>query len=237
MAEKTGDESRLAEIKVDPALLAAHRRSSQDRTRIWGSLSRDCSSACRCGRSGNSPNSDSRACCATSVKNGTRANLRDSICPFRCERRSIVVAERWRNAQQNVQQRQLRRDQESKQLDEAIGRKDAGESCRTISEGLPRRWIPMGFEGWNLGRQSYENARTDLPGIEKQCETRLGHLHDTLRNIGPNWTEERLVAFDTSLAVQEDISAHQRRLSECRSERAEAARCLGGRQSMPTTPS
>ena len=78
-----------------------------------------------------------------------------------------------------------------------------------------------------MGRQSYENARKDLPTIEKQCETRRGHLLDTLRNIGPNWTEERLIGFDTSLAVQEQVSAHQRCLSESQSEHRDAARSLG----------
>ena len=75
-----------------------------------------------------------------------------------------------------------------------------------------------------LGRERYRGACHDLPGVEKQCETRIGHLVDTLRKIGPNWTESRLKDFDTSLAVQEEVSSHLKRLADLRSDQQETVR-------------
>ena len=81
-----------------------------------------------------------------------------------------------------------------------------------------------GIRRLQLGRESYESARRDLPGVQKQCKTRLDQLLDTLRRIGVDWSEERLKAFDTSLAVQEEVSAHQKHLSDLQSEYGEATR-------------
>jgi len=75
-----------------------------------------------------------------------------------------------------------------------------------------------------LGRERYQGACHDLRGVEKQRDTRIGHLLDTLRKIGPNWTEKRLKEFDTSLAVQEEVSAHQKLLADLRSDQQEAVR-------------
>ncbi len=101
--------------------------------------------------------------------------------------------------------------------------------AQTGLEQLPRPFENMDTDAigrLKLGRETYENARRDLPGIEKQCETRREHLSDTLRNVGLDWTEQRLKAFDTSLAVQEQVSEYQRRISECRSEVKDADRRL-----------
>ncbi|MCZ6766208.1 MAG: AAA family ATPase [bacterium] len=116
------------------------------------------------------------------------------------------------------------RELERKENEEAVGLE--GEAASALGN-LPQPSKTLDVEGirkLQLSRERYENARIDLPGVEKQCETRLTHLLDTLRKIGPNWNEERLKVFDTSLAVQEEISAHHQRLSGLRSEHRESAR-------------
>jgi uncharacterized protein YhaN len=123
-----------------------------------------------------------------------------------------------------VRDRQLQWEQEVSQLNEDLSLE--GEAKTHLGQ-LPRPSETLdvaGIQKLRLGRQTYESARQDLPGVEKQCAIRLDHLLDTLRHIGPNWTEDRLKEFDTSLAVQEDISAHQKRLSDLHSDHKDGVR-------------
>ena len=131
------------------------------------------------------------------------------------------------NARRDSHQRKLEWDQQARQLEEAIGRED---DAGNVLEQLPQTPETLDADGIRklvLHRKSYEDARRDLPGVEKECEVRLGYLRDALRNFGPQWNEERLVGFDTSLTVQEVISSHQRRLADALSGQREASRRLG----------
>ena len=81
-----------------------------------------------------------------------------------------------------------------------------------------------GIRKFQLGWERYASACDDRPRIAQDCETQIGHLNDTLRKLGPHWNEARLRNFDTSLAVQEQMLAHQKTLSVLRSELQEADR-------------
>ena len=81
-----------------------------------------------------------------------------------------------------------------------------------------------GIRKLQLGLQTVESARRDLPGVESRCTTQISHLLDTLRKFGPHWTEDCLRAFDTSLAVHEQVQTHQERLANLRSDQQDADR-------------
>ena len=118
----------------------------------------------------------------------------------------------------------LQWEQRRKQHEEAIEFEDEARSDLKQLAPVSERLDVEGIEKLQHGRQSYEDLRTKLPSAEKECEVHTKHFLDTLRGIGPNWTEDRLKAFDTSLVVQEKISAHQQRLSDLRSKHQEATR-------------
>lgn len=81
-----------------------------------------------------------------------------------------------------------------------------------------------GIRKLQLGWGEYASASNDRPRVAQECETQIGYLNDTLRNLGSHWNEARLRDFDTSLAVQERIQTHQKTLSDLRSAGQEAAR-------------
>ncbi|MFV1965184.1 MAG: AAA family ATPase, partial [Pirellulaceae bacterium] len=129
-----------------------------------------------------------------------------------------------REAKRAVRERRVEWDQQRKLYEETSGFEEEARSQLGL---LPRPSNALDVEGikrLQLGRESCESARRDLLSVEKQCETRMAHLVDTLRKIGPHWTEDRLREFDTSLAAQETVSTHRKRLSDLRSEHQEAAR-------------
>lgn len=123
-----------------------------------------------------------------------------------------------------VHDRDLQREQQQKQCDAFA------DTERQAAGGLEQVPLPCekidlaGIRTLQLGRQTWVQARADLPVVAKQCEAHATHLRDTLRAIGLDWDEARLEDFDSSLAVQEQVAAHQRRIDRCRQDSAEAAR-------------
>jgi len=69
------------------------------------------------------------------------------------------------------------------------------------------------------GLESFRNAQIDLPKRKVELEAAERTLSDDLKYLGPEWTEEGLAAFDTSLPRRETI-----RQWRARRERSEAAR-------------
>ena len=70
------------------------------------------------------------------------------------------------------------------------------------------------------GRKSLDDSVRELP---KRAEELRGHeksLIETLQDLGPDWDETRLDAFDLSLAVREEISQYQHRLRQAREDLA-----------------
>jgi len=127
-------------------------------------------------------------------------------------------------AQKTTAERRLRRDREREQVGEAEGHE---QEARARQEQLPRPLQAIDVDAVDhlvMGRERYESARSDLPSVETECRTREERLHDTLRGIGPDWTEERLMGLDTSLAVREQVQAHQKRLTGCEAEDRDASR-------------
>ncbi len=72
------------------------------------------------------------------------------------------------------------------------------------------------------GRSSFDASVRDLP--ERQAELRAleGDLDDRLRDLGNNWTEERLESFDTSLVVRNEVDRWKQQLADQRSEAQQA---------------
>lgn len=64
------------------------------------------------------------------------------------------------------------------------------------------------------GRNELERFRRDLSDLKQQRDLGLDALHDSLRQVGAEWTEDRLREFDTSMAVQDQIASHRTCLSD-----------------------
>lgn len=66
------------------------------------------------------------------------------------------------------------------------------------------------------GRTSFDNSVHDLPERQAELVGLERSLAETLREMGPDWSEARLVAFDLSVAVREEISRFQDSLRAAR---------------------
>ena len=62
------------------------------------------------------------------------------------------------------------------------------------------------------GRDSFDNSVRDLPRREGDLIRLQTKLTDTLNDLGPDWDEARLEAFDLSIVVREEISQYRERL-------------------------
>lgn len=140
---------------------------------------------------------------------------------------SISSREQFERCRQNLmEQKQAERDLQAKhvlqtrQLDQASAHQ---EEARESRAKLPQ---PNGnlkvdaIKAVQAGLESYVSARQDLPTVAAQSKTRIENLQDTLRRIGPNWDEQKLESFDTSLAVQDQVSIHQTKLADLQSAQA-----------------
>ena len=70
----------------------------------------------------------------------------------------------------------------------------------------------------NLGRLrgAFDQSVRDLPKRQAELENYQNDLAKTLRELGPDWDQQRLDHFDLSLAVREEISRHEERLRQAR---------------------
>ena len=76
------------------------------------------------------------------------------------------------------------------------------------------------------GRTAFDGSVKDLPERETELEGHTRTLADTLKNLGPDWDERRLEAFDLSIAVRQQISEHGDRLRIASAELAEVKSAL-----------
>ena len=67
---------------------------------------------------------------------------------------------------------------------------------------------------------SFHEAVRDLSKVKAELEEHKRSLTQTLKDLGPDWDEARLEAFDLSMAVREEISQHQERLRKAGEELA-----------------
>ena len=74
-------------------------------------------------------------------------------------------------------------------------------------------------------RGAFDQSVRHLPKRQAELGNYQNDLAKTLRELGPDWDEQRLDHFDLSLAVREEISRHEERLRQAREEsgRAESA--------------
>lgn len=120
-----------------------------------------------------------------------------------------------------------------RELEWELARQEEGDDSRIEDESrskLNALSQPMaaldeaGIRKLPLGWERYAGACDDRPRVAQECETQTEHLNDTLRELGPHWTEAKLQNFDTSLAVQQQVQAHQKALANGRSELQESVR-------------
>jgi uncharacterized protein YhaN len=64
------------------------------------------------------------------------------------------------------------------------------------------------IEGLNRGLDKYESAKDDLPKRESELKSAIEDLQDGLRDLGPDWTEERVRGFETSVPTREAVRGH-----------------------------
>ena len=83
------------------------------------------------------------------------------------------------------------------------------------------------IDGLQQGLASFANDLLDLPQRQAELGQQKQALTETLRDLGPDWNEERLEGFDLSLVVREQISRQsdglreaERQLEHCRLELA-----------------
>ena len=83
------------------------------------------------------------------------------------------------------------------------------------------------------GLTSFANDIHDLPQRQAELRQQENALTETLRDLGPDWNEERLESFDLSLVVREQISRQadglqeaERQLEGCRATLAQDHRLL-----------
>ena len=67
-------------------------------------------------------------------------------------------------------------------------------------------------------RGAFDQSVRHLPKRQAELENYKNDLDKTLRELGPDWDEQRLDHFDLSLAVREEISGHEERLRQSREE-------------------
>ena len=68
-----------------------------------------------------------------------------------------------------------------------------------------------------------------IPGLESELKARLESLQTVIRRLGGGWTRERLLAFDTSLKVKEDVTRFAESLHNLESRVDRASRELNAR--------
>ena len=66
------------------------------------------------------------------------------------------------------------------------------------------------------GLERFQGAQDDLPKREAELTEAEQGLQDHLRDLGPEWTEQRLSNFDLSIPVREEIRQWRRREEETR---------------------
>jgi uncharacterized protein YhaN len=64
------------------------------------------------------------------------------------------------------------------------------------------------IEGLNRGLDKYESAKDDLPERKSELKSAIVDLQDGLRDLGPDWTEDRVRGFETSVPTREAVRGH-----------------------------
>ncbi|MCH7750080.1 MAG: AAA family ATPase [Acidobacteria bacterium] len=68
-------------------------------------------------------------------------------------------------------------------------------------------------EAIRRGRGSFDASVRDLPKRESELSANESDLTSELRDLGPGWDDERLVAFDTSIPRRDEVEQWKARLS------------------------
>jgi uncharacterized protein YhaN len=97
------------------------------------------------------------------------------------------------------------RDDLRRLTEEAGGIADRIEAARKEREGLPVDQALIGLRepivALGRGEQDLRKCLRDLPSVEAQARTEQAHLEDQLRDLGPDWDEQRLRTIDVSKGV------------------------------------
>ena len=72
------------------------------------------------------------------------------------------------------------------------------------------------IRGLERGRTSFDNSVHDLPKRVTELQAHRATLVTNLKDLGPDWDEDRLKEFDLSIAVRQEISKFQERRRERR---------------------
>jgi uncharacterized protein YhaN len=112
-----------------------------------------------------------------------------------------VVLERIRAEKENLKRTQSDLDSQQKELD---------------SISLNRALIERGPEMVSLerGLAKYVSAREDLPKREAELKGQIEELNHSLSDLGPEWDEDHVLAFDTSIPARDTVREHGSRLAD-----------------------
>ncbi|MBU0568011.1 AAA family ATPase [bacterium] len=90
--------------------------------------------------------------------------------------------------------------------------REVEEDARHRLETLPRpleNFDEQGIQQLQLGYEHFQVASGDLGTRKEELQHEQESLKDALRDVGPDWNEEKLEKFDTSIAVKEEVREHQ----------------------------
>ena len=109
--------------------------------------------------------------------------------------------ERVREAEQAVSEAEV----DYRRVDEAANAEIKDEALLEESEIIERV---------RRGRSSFDASVRDLPEREAELRQYDDALRNGLRSLGPDWDEQRLQEFDTSVALRDQVEQWQLRLAE-----------------------
>jgi len=69
------------------------------------------------------------------------------------------------------------------------------------------------IEGMVRGRDKFDEAENDLPKVQEELTSAEAGFQASLRQLGPNWDEDKLGAFDSSIPTREEVRRHSESLA------------------------
>ena len=111
-------------------------------------------------------------------------------------------------------------------LDEraAVAREEWEKASRRVLSGKDGVALPIKHESIlqqsaavrriERARSAFDRSVRDLPKREAELTASRSKLKQSLAELGPDWNVDRLSAFDLSIVVREEVSAHADRLRE-----------------------
>lgn len=74
------------------------------------------------------------------------------------------------------------------------------------------------------GRDMFDSAEADIPSLEEQLTAAEGIFEASLRQLGPDWNEEKVNSFDSSIPTREEVRGYSESLASAKEKLRDAQR-------------